>query len=392
MTANLVEAALAVASLGFPVFPTHNKKPTISNAEYGCGPGEGGFKQATLDRRKIMRDFVHERASEIGVPTGENSNLLVVDVDLYKDPTLQTWVDEQGWLIGQRCHKTRSGGLHFVFEYPGPDVHIPAILRPGVDLKGEGGYVCWPPTPGYEVICDSFPQPFPIEILTDETITGPTAVKRGSTDAQRQTPEESWANDSGFSLFAAAGFGDAIIPIMPSDATISPVSEISPENRGKVPGRYLGDGIWVGYSGWTSVKTSPLLFEDWDSWPGAGIGIRTGKVVGVDIDVTDEALALAIEALAIKVLGPAPCRIGNPPKRLLPYRIENPLKKTRDEFSDGKTGEVHAVEILGEGQQFVAEGIHPKTRKPYTWGHDSLLDLGFDGLTEITPDQLICPL
>lgn len=41
-----------------------------------------------------------------------------------------------------------------------------------------------------------------------------------------------------------------------------------------------------------------------------------------------------------------------------------------------------AVEILGKGQQFVAEGVHPKTGKPYTWENGSLLELGVFELVE----------
>jgi putative DNA primase/helicase len=191
-----------------------------------------------------------------------------------------------------------------------------------------------------------------------------------------------------FSQFAAAGFCGDVIPIMPADAVISSNSAVGAENRGKVPGKYLGVGEWCGLAQWTQLPVSNQDIETWDTWPGAGVGIRTGHVVGVDIDVTDEALSLAIEQVALKELGPAPSRIGNPPKRLLPYQIEKPIKKTRDEYIHGDTGELHAVEILGDGQQFVAEGIHPKTGKPYTWERGDLVELGFDGLTEICQERL----
>ncbi|MGB0823195.1 MAG: AAA family ATPase, partial [Alphaproteobacteria bacterium] len=47
-----------------------------------------------------------------------------------------------------------------------------------------------------------------------------------------------------------------------------------------------------------------------------------------------------------------------------------------------------AVEVLGEGQQFVASGIHPDTLKPYRWPDDSLIDLTPSDLTAVTPEQL----
>ncbi|MBT4395309.1 MAG: hypothetical protein HOD33_09055, partial [Acidiferrobacteraceae bacterium] len=128
---------------------------------------------------------------------------------------------------------------------------------------------------------------------------------------------------------------------------------------------------------WSKHETTDNDLKEWEKWPGVGVGIKCGQIVGADIDVTNEALALAIERATLKILGPAPCRIGNPPKRLLPYKITRAIKKIRDEYIDEDTGEVHAVEILGEGQQFVAEGNHPKTGNPYTWERGSLIEHGF---------------
>ena len=49
--------------------------------------------------------------------------------------------------------------------------------------------------------------------------------------------------------------------------------------------------------------------------------------------------------------------------------------------------------ILGEGQQFVASGIHPDTGKKYVWPGDNLTDIAPEKLTEVTPDdiQLVGP-
>jgi len=45
--------------------------------------------------------------------------------------------------------------------------------------------------------------------------------------------------------------------------------------------------------------------------------------------------------------------------------------------------------LLGDGQQYVVEGIHPKTLAPYHWaGGVSAADVGVDGLAEITPDEV----
>lgn len=150
---SLVDQALEVAKQ-YPVFPTDQKRPCWSNKELGVEKGMGGFKIATQDPEEVRRLFSHPRASEIAVPMGEHSGLICVDVDLYKFPDLKQWV-EDNWhhLSGALCHRTRSGGLHFIFQHPGANIHLPATLRLGVDLKADGkGYICWPPTKGYEEI------------------------------------------------------------------------------------------------------------------------------------------------------------------------------------------------------------------------------------------------
>jgi hypothetical protein len=164
----LINAALAVAKT-YPVFPTNDKRPVWSNLELDVGRGQGGYKIATQDRERVVELFHHTRASEIAVPMGAMSGLICVDVDLYKDPSLQDWIDDNSdYLMGTLCHKTRSGGLHFIFKHPGDVGRLPATLREGVDLKANGtGYICWPPTEGYEQV-GKFQglADFPMELVT----------------------------------------------------------------------------------------------------------------------------------------------------------------------------------------------------------------------------------
>ncbi|QYU66463.1 bifunctional DNA primase/polymerase [Leptolyngbya sp. 15MV] len=102
--------------------------------------------------------------------------------------------------------------------------------------------------------------------------------------------------------------GYAVIPIMPGS---------------KVPGRFTG-GRWVPYPDWTrhaDRPTKPFEIEIWQRWPDCGVGVACGQAVGIDIDVTDAALAIELAGLATSMLGDTPClRIGQPPKRLLVYR------------------------------------------------------------------------
>jgi len=63
----------------------------------------------------------------------------------------------------------------------------------------------------------------------------------------------------------------------------------------------------------------------------------------------------------------APIRVGKWPKQLLAYRTDTPFKKVRSATYEDQFGDLHAVEILGDGQQYVAYAEHPDTLRPYTW-------------------------
>jgi len=163
----LIKTALSIAESGLPVFPTNDKMPAWSNDELNVKKGDGGYKIATTDPDRVKELFAHPRAKEIAVPMGELSGLMCIDVDLHKDPTLAAWVEENPWLHETRSHKTRSGGLHFLFKHPG-DIRFPATLRRGVDVKATGnGYICWPGTEGYEILDAAPPSKFPMDVLRD---------------------------------------------------------------------------------------------------------------------------------------------------------------------------------------------------------------------------------
>jgi Protein of unknown function (DUF3987)/Primase C terminal 2 (PriCT-2)/Bifunctional DNA primase/polymerase, N-terminal len=103
----------------------------------------------------------------------------------------------------------------------------------------------------------------------------------------------------------------------------------------------------------------------------AGTGILCGKVIGLDIDVRDAVLAAQVEAIAEEMFGPAPRRVGQPPKVLRVLQAEAPFAKlaTRGYKLPGDRPEdkAHRVEILATGQQFVAYNKHPDTGRPYAW-------------------------
>jgi hypothetical protein len=140
-------------------------------------------------------------------------------------------------------------------------------------------------------------------------------------------------------------------------------------------------------SGWASRPATALEYHNHSN---ASIGVLTGgqfNIVAVDVDILNQIASDALHKLAEECLGFAPRRIGRAPKFLLLYRCSEAVRKT-------KTGvytiddDSAAVEILAEGQQFVAAGVHPDTKQKYEWPGDSILDLTPDDLTIVTPEQL----
>lgn len=121
--------------------------------------------------------------------------------------------------------------------------------------------------------------------------------------------------------------------------------------------------------GWQNRRSNKKLLDKWleDGRGGHGVGIITKNTPAVDIDVPDEEFALQLEAKAIELWGSAPVRVGNAPKRLLMYRTDQPFRKITSKTYLNEWGERCRIEILGDGQQFVAYHIHKDTHLPYKW-------------------------
>jgi len=112
------------------------------------------------------------------------------------------------------------------------------------------------------------------------------------------------------------------------------------------------------------------------SW---GIGVRTKQMPAIDIDVMDIVVEQQVRAKVSEMLpgGLQLLRIGMAPKSLIPCRLDGPAFKkiTTAEYESGMIGaggepNKHKVEILADGQQYVAEHVHPDTGQPYQWDSD----------------------
>jgi hypothetical protein len=121
-----------------------------------------------------------------------------------------------------------------------------------------------------------------------------------------------------------------------------------------------------------------------------GVGILARKTPMVDIDCRDPAVVRKMIRFTEKLCGATLQRVGLPPKTGLLYRTDEPFKKVNSKtYVDPDDNSVtHKVEILGDGQQFVAFAIHPDTGEPYRWSDKKAPhNAEWDSLPEITRDQ-----
>ncbi|RBP69601.1 DUF3987 domain-containing protein [Marinobacter nauticus] len=159
-------------------------------------------------------------------------------------------------------------------------------------------------------------------------------------------------------------------------------------------------------SAWT---TRPRNFKAWK--PNKGIGIICGYEVegvyvnAIDVDARHPELATTFAGyLAQKFKdkdGTQLQRVGEPPKFLIPFVTDAPLKadKRPEYWPAGEAQEKankNQLEILGTGNQFVAYQIHPGTGKPYQWSAfgeeapfmDQLYSTTPANLLKLTPDEV----
>ena len=149
-----LDAALDYASRGWAVLPLHT--PT-AHARCSCGradcssPGKHprtahGVKDATTDARTIRASWAAYPDANVGIVTGSASGFAVADVDPRNggNEALEELEKKHGRLPDTATAQTSAGGRHLYFSTDGPVKS--RVLAPGVDFKGDGGYVVAPPS------------------------------------------------------------------------------------------------------------------------------------------------------------------------------------------------------------------------------------------------------
>ncbi len=139
MNENLIlAAALRCAKRGWRVFPLKagEKIPAIKRWP----------EQATTVPAAIRRWLKHMPQANLAICTGHGLGVLDVDLDKGGYQSLRELRERLGGLPETLTAATGGGGLHLFFDTGELTLHNRTNLLPGLDWRGEGGYVVAPPS------------------------------------------------------------------------------------------------------------------------------------------------------------------------------------------------------------------------------------------------------
>jgi hypothetical protein len=178
----LAAAAIRYANLGIPVFPCvpRGKQPLTPN----------GFHDATSSAQVVHDWWQRKPDANIGLPTGSNTGVLVVDIDVhsrgsgfeaFERARAEGLADSWGWLV-----RTPSGGVHAYFPTADQEQRCWQVPSAHVDFRGDGGYVIAPPS---KVEADGVMKTYDVIAVTTQPTSAVDATRlRQFLEPPRPTP------------------------------------------------------------------------------------------------------------------------------------------------------------------------------------------------------------
>jgi hypothetical protein len=157
--------AIALTESGLSVFPCRpDKAPACPH----------GHLDASRDPAVVRDLWQRWPGSLIGTPTGTLNCFDVLDIDPRHGGDV--WhAAHTGRLPPTRIHKTRGGGLHILLDHADGVRNSAGKIAPGIDVRGEGGFVIWWPATGCSVLHDGPLAPWPQWLLS--VLTPPPAPR-----------------------------------------------------------------------------------------------------------------------------------------------------------------------------------------------------------------------
>lgn len=154
-TRNPGQAAVEYARMGWHVLPIYSMVAGVCACGYpDCeSPGkhpmiENGLKNATMDVAAIQEWYEKHPSSNVAVRTGRISGFIAIDIDPKNGghSSLEDLIAKHGPLPDTVQAKTGSGGAHYLFAYPDFHAGNRANIWPGIDVKGDNGYIVVAPS------------------------------------------------------------------------------------------------------------------------------------------------------------------------------------------------------------------------------------------------------
>src|SRR5271166_1794441 len=165
------------------------------------------------------------------------------------------------------------------------------------------------------------------------------------------------------------GLGPNLLPCVPFSADVKVLEGSALAGKvGKIPSMFNGRGEAHGLTGWQKREIAPSELAYWSKDRRLNMCVRTGPISGIyafDIDIDDER-SWDVWQEIFRATGVLPMRSReNSYKQLLMFRMEGGCKKRKIKLDDQARGP--AIELLADGQQFVACGAHSSGVR-YQWG------------------------
>jgi len=199
-----------------------------------------------------------------------------------------------------------------------------------------------------------------------------------------------------FRKYAKSPLMRYVLSIIPVGAKLKATSKLTADHLGKIPGLISDNGEWTGFP-WGNHVTKQTTLEIYEAWQVEQrliipLGLRLGDIlVGLDLDIENILYRDLVWRLAEKHFGITPvvrCRDGSV-RVVLFYRRKSgtpPIRKFAGAYLD-TDGQKQLTEMLGDGQQVVAEGPHAKGKMHYWFGGTELVD-HLHELPEITSEMV----
>lgn len=179
------------------------------------------------------------------------------------------------------------------------------------------------------------------------------------------------SQDDWFNFDFNLGLGGNLLPCVPAGDDVRVLAGSALAGKvGKIPSQFNHAGEAHGLTGWQRREIMSNEVATWSQDRRLNLCVRTGPISGVyafDVDVEDYGTSNSVRSHLLELFPDYNVSIrerANTAKFLIAFRMEESCKKRKIKLDDSPKGP--AIELLADGQQFVACGSHSSGSR-YLW-------------------------